>query len=86
MPCAISFYHLDLQRLAPRGFRARDWIDAEFVRLPASREERELETWALPQAADTRIGNPSQMATYDRWRYRPEQPSLRNPLARAGSL
>lgn len=86
VPCAIGFYHFDLAKLAPRGFRPPDWLDVQFVRFQISRQERELAQRGMPTDGDTRLGNPAQLATYDRWRYRPETPASRNPLARARSL
>lgn len=83
VPCAVAFYPLDLEKLAPRGFQSSDWIDVDFVRFPASREERELARRGMPAEGDTRLGNPAQLATYSHWKYRPEDSVVRNPLAHA---
>ncbi|MBD3162300.1 MAG: hypothetical protein GF346_08200 [Candidatus Eisenbacteria bacterium] len=83
VPVALGFYPVDLERIVPSSLRERLAPDVEFVRFPASKEERELEKRALPFAADTRLGNPGQVATYRRWRYHPERQQGRNPLAAA---
>lgn len=86
VPRALAFFHIDLKKLVPRSHYRPDLIDAEFVRFPLSPEEEELSRIALPHDPDTRIGNPDQLATYDRWSYRPEDFDKRNPLADARSL
>ncbi|MFQ5592888.1 MAG: uroporphyrinogen decarboxylase family protein [Anaerolineae bacterium] len=86
IPCALSFYHVSIERLAPTGQYRDDMVDVRFVRFPPSPEENELRRQARPFPPDTRLGNPSQVTTYARWQYRPESPDRRNPLARAGSL
>lgn len=86
VPCAMGFYHVDLKRLAPRGTYRDDLVDVRFVRFPLSEEERTLKRLASPFNPDTRLGNLAQVATYSRWRYRPEDPDLRSPLAGARSL
>ncbi len=86
VPCALGFYHVDLKSLAPRGSYRDDLVDVQFVRFPLSDEERALQRLASPFNPDTRLGNPTQVATYSRWRYRPEDPELRSPLAGARSL
>ena len=86
VPCALSFFHMDLNSLAPRGWRWDGLVDVQFVRFPPSREEEALRRLARPYSPDTRLGSPVQMATYLHWEYRPETPDRRNPLARARSL
>jgi uroporphyrinogen decarboxylase len=61
-------------------------IDVHFVEFPISPEEEALRQQAEPYSPDTRLGNPSQIATYARWDYRPETPEFRSPLAGARSL
>jgi uroporphyrinogen decarboxylase len=41
---------------------------------------------ARPFAPDTHLGTEAQVANYARWRYHPQEPARRNPLARARSL
>lgn len=86
LPCALGFYPVDLERLAPPGAFRDDLVDIRFVRFRISKEEERLARRAIPHEGDTRLGNPSQLATYARWRYRPESPDRRNPLARARTL
>jgi uroporphyrinogen decarboxylase len=86
VPCALSFFHMDLKSLAPPGWRWDGLVDVQFVKFPPSREEEELSRLARPYTPDTRLGTPAQMATYVHWEYRPEMPAQRNPLARARSL
>jgi uroporphyrinogen decarboxylase len=86
VPCALGFYHVDLAQLAPPGWSWDGMLDVQFVRFPTSPEEEALYRLARPFSADTRLGTPAQVATYDRWDYRPEAPDRRNPLARARSL
>ncbi len=86
IPCALGFYHVDLERLAPQGQYQDDVVDVRFVQFPLSPEEKKLDRLARPFAPDTRLGTPAQVATYTRWDYRPEAPDRRNPLARARSI
>ena len=86
VPRALSFYHVAIERLAPPGQYRDDMLDVRFVRFTPSAEENELRRRARPFPPDTRLGNPSQVATYARWQYRPESAEQRNPLARARSL
>lgn len=86
IPCALSFYHLDLKSLT-LGRQVRDnVVDVLFVRFPPSPEEEKLQQLARPYSPDTRLGTPVQMATYVHWDYHPEAPDHRNPLARARTL
>ena len=73
---ALSFYRVDINRLAPVGLYRGDAAvaDVNFVRFPLSAEEQTLARLAEPYAPDTRLGTPAQMATYARWGYRPERP------------
>jgi len=86
VPRALSFYRVEIESIAPPGTRLDEVADVEFVRFPPSPEEKELERRAMPYAGDTRLGHPSQVRNYARWRYHPESPDRRNPLARARSL
>jgi uroporphyrinogen decarboxylase len=86
VPCALGFYHVDLESLSPHGWRWDGLVDVHFVRFSPSPEEEELRRLARPFDPDTRLGTPVQMATYVHWDYRPEAPDRRNPLARARSL
>jgi uroporphyrinogen decarboxylase len=86
VPCALGFYHVDLKRLAPRGAYRDDLVDVHFLRFPLSAEEQALRRLTSPYDPDTRLGTPIQVATYARWRYRPETPEVRSPLAGARSL
>lgn len=86
VPCALGFYHVDLERLAPPGQQVDGLVDVRFVRFPPSAEEEELQRLARPFEPDTRLGTPFQVATYVRWDYRPDTPDQRNPLALARSL
>lgn len=86
VPCALGFYHIDLDSLVPAGQDGHRFLDVHFVRFPVSSEEEELRRLARPYAPDTRLGTTVQVATYMQWDYRPEAPDLRNPLARARSL
>jgi uroporphyrinogen decarboxylase len=86
VPCALGFYHLDADSLAPPGESWGQRVDVHFVRFPASPEEEELRRLARPYRGDTRLGTAAQVTTYARWNYRPEAPEQRNPLARARSL
>ncbi|NIV28178.1 MAG: hypothetical protein GWN58_01330, partial [Anaerolineae bacterium] len=86
IPCALGFYHVDLDSLVPEGLDGNHFLDVRFVRFPVSPEEEKLRRLARPYDPDTRLGTPVQMATYIHWDYRPEAPDHRNPLARARSF
>jgi len=86
VPCALGFYHMDFESLAPQGQDGHRLVDVQFLRFPVSPEEEELRRLARPYGPDTRLGTPFQMATYRRWEYQPETPERRNPLAQARSL
>jgi uroporphyrinogen decarboxylase len=86
VPCALAFYHVDGRSLAPRGEWREEWVDADFVSVPPSAEEKGLERIAAIYDGDTRLGTASQAATYTLWRYRPQDPPRSNPLAEARTL
>ncbi len=86
VPLALAFYRMSIEKLAPPGAFRDEMLDAQFVRFKPSPEEEELDRTALPFDGDTRLGNPFQVATYNRWRYRPEDVTHRNPLAQATSI
>jgi uroporphyrinogen decarboxylase len=86
VPCALGFYHVDLEQLAPPGQDLLDWVDVQFVHFPLSPEEEALQRLARPYSPDTRLGNAYQEATYHLWDYHPQTPEARNPLAGARSL
>ncbi len=86
VPCALGFYHVDLEQLAPRGQYRDDWVDVQFVQFPLSPEEEALQRLAGPYSPDTRLGNAFQVATYASWDYLPHAQEFRNPLAHARSL
>jgi uroporphyrinogen decarboxylase len=88
VPRALSFYRVEIERLAPGGlYRGDEAVaDVNFVRFPLSAEEKALERLAEPYAPDTRLGSAAQVGTYTRWGYRPETPAYSSPLASARSL
>jgi uroporphyrinogen decarboxylase len=86
VPCALSFYHVELEKLAPRGGYRDGVVDVRFVRFPPSPEEEKLRRLAQPYDGDTRLGTLSQVTTYAQWDYHPQTPDHRNPLAAARSL
>jgi uroporphyrinogen decarboxylase len=86
VPCALGFYRVDLEALAPPDWPKELGPDIDFIRFPPSPEEEELRRRARPYRGDTRLGTMAQVTTYARWQYRPETPPQRNPLALAESL
>jgi uroporphyrinogen decarboxylase len=86
VPCALGFYHIDLEPLVPPGQSSDGLVDVHFVRFPPSPEEEDLRRRARPYQPDTRLGTPAQVATYQQWDYQPQTPLRRNPLALARSL
>jgi uroporphyrinogen decarboxylase len=86
VPCALSFYRVELEQRVPRGWHQDGVVDVRFVRFPPSPEEEALRRRAQPYSGDTRLGTIGQVTTYARWDYRPQTPEHRNPLARAHSL
>ena len=86
VPCALSFYHVDLAAMAPPGEDLHGRVDVQMVAFPLSPEEEALEALARPFSPDTRLGTPSQVRTYARWSYRPHDPPYASPLASARSL
>ncbi len=85
VPCALSFYHLDLRHLPlPRRYR-KDQGDIQFIQFPLSPEEKRLRRLAQPYEGDTRLGTSAQATTYARWGYRPASRHP-NPLATVRSL
>jgi uroporphyrinogen decarboxylase len=86
VPLALSFWHLDVAGLAPPGAWRDDLVDVGFVDFPVSAEEEDLRRRARPFDGDTRLGSPSQVARYARWRYHPETDRGVNPLERAHTL
>jgi len=86
IPCALSFYPIDLGSILPSGLNPKILPDIEFVKFPISKEELELTRIAKPFAGDTRIGTVDQARSYLVWRYRPHVQEHRNPLAMAESI
>jgi uroporphyrinogen decarboxylase len=86
VPCALSFYHVDLEQMAAPAEYWEGRVDVEIVAFPLSPEEEALGKLAEPFAPDTRLGTPRQVATYAQWRYRPHAPEFQSPLAGADSL
>jgi uroporphyrinogen decarboxylase len=84
--CALSCFRVDIESIAPHGQFQDSMVDVQFVRFPPSPEEERLRQLARPYRGDTRLGTTAQVTTYAHWRYRPEAPEQRNPLARAQSL
>lgn len=86
VPCALSFYAVDLRDLVPPDLYRHDWVDVYSVPFPLSPEEQALRQRIISFDYDTRLGTPAQAATYAHWDYRPETPVRRNPLAHVRSL
>ncbi len=86
VPCALGFYHVDLEKLVPPDQYGDDLVSVRFVHFPPSPEGEALRRTARPFPGDTRLGSSSQMATYVHWNYHPEDPDHRNPLALARTL
>jgi len=79
IPCALGFYHVELERLAPPGDYRDDLVDVHFVQAPLSPGEEAFAKQVANLPFDTRLGTPGQILTYKRWDYRPEDPGRRNP-------
>lgn len=86
VPCALCFFRVDFEAMAPPGGWSDNWVDVQFVDFQLSPEEEELARTAAPYEGDTRLGSPSQVQTYARWRYQPADQVRSNPLARARTL
>jgi uroporphyrinogen decarboxylase len=92
VPRALGFSRVNVDRLVPHGWRLPDdndgepVVDVRFVDFPSSPEDEEFRRLARPFAPDTRLGTTAQVMNYARWRYRPQEPSRRNPLSRARLL
>ncbi len=86
VPCALNFYHVELETLLPPGQAQDGLVDVDFVQFPPSPEEEELRRTAEPYPPNTRLGTPAQVTTYTRWQYQPQNPAHSNPLALARSL
>jgi uroporphyrinogen decarboxylase len=86
VPCALGFYHMDLEKLVPHSRGHDERVDVQFVQFPLSLEEEALERLAEPYAPDTRLGSANQVATYALWDYRPQTPEYSSPLAQVRSL
>ena len=64
VPCALSFYRVDLETLIPKGQGLDGIVDVQFVEFPLSPEEEKLRHLAQPYDGDTRLGTAAQVATY----------------------
>lgn len=83
---ALGFGRVDLRKLVPPEEYRDDLIDVQFVSFGEPEADAELRRLVREFPADTRLGTPEQAANYRAWRYHPEEPPRRNPLARAQSL
>lgn len=83
---ALGFGRVDLRRLMPREHYRDDLVDVQFVSFGEPEADAELRRLVRAYPVDTRLGTPAQAANYRAWRYHPETPLRRNPLARARSL
>jgi hypothetical protein len=88
VPCALSFYHLDLESLVPRDQSVDGLVDVLFVQFPLPEEE---ECVGPNPTKVTPAGHPVQVATYTRWQYRPQStphgnPGLRRIVGRSARL
>ena len=86
VPCALGFYRVETGSFASDTRQQTRLVDVDFVHFPLSPAQKKLRKTANPYSPDTRLGNVYQIATYKRWRYRPQKPRRRNPLARAVSF
>jgi uroporphyrinogen decarboxylase len=86
VPCALAFFHVNVESVVPWERHREGTISVQFIRFPPSPEEEELSRKAKPYSGDTRLGTVSQVTTYLHWRYRPDTPGQRNPLALARSI
>ena len=86
IPCALNFYRVALDAMAPPGFEWEERIDVQFVALPAPSGEQAFRDALAPYPYDTKLGTFEQAANYARWAYHPETPERRNPLARSRNL
>jgi len=86
VPRALSFHRVDLGKLAPPDQYRDDLTDVQFINFGDAPADEELRRLVRAHPADTRLGTAAQAAGYARWRYHPETPDRRNPLARATSL
>ena len=57
IPCALGFYHVDLEGLVPRGQSPDGMVDIRFVRFSASPEEEELRRLARSKLQNERRGH-----------------------------
>lgn len=48
VPCALSFYHVDIEALVPPKHRRDEPVDVDFVQFPPSPEEERLLRAAEP--------------------------------------
>lgn len=86
VPCALSFYHVPIERLAPREVQGEYPVDVYVVETHSSPEDRALAGQVETQPFDTRLGTTDQVLNYRRWDYHPESTERRNPLAHARTL
>lgn len=86
IPCALAFYRVEIEAMAPEDDFLGDWIDIRFVDFTPSAEERGLREMAMPYSGDTRLGSHAQVQTYRQWGYRPHDAHQRNPLAAVRTL
>ncbi|MBN1918581.1 MAG: hypothetical protein JW889_11790 [Verrucomicrobia bacterium] len=86
VPCALAFYHVELEHVPAHGAHLLDLLDVGFASPPLSPHERSLARAMQEAAEDTRLGSPGQLAAYARWGYRPAEPARRNPLLDVDTL
>ena len=89
VPRALAIYAVETERFVTPGLLellGGEAVDVQFIRFPLSTDDEEFRRRAYPNRADTRLGSSFQIATYRRWRYRPDSSRRPNPLASARSV
>jgi uroporphyrinogen decarboxylase len=82
VPVALSFFHIDLEGMAPPGALVPWNVDVRFVQFQPSASEKDFGRFVERFPRDTHLGHSELLSTYAEWQYYPGQPGA-NPLAQA---
>lgn len=85
IPKALGFYSQDLSQIAPTNPEDIFQLDVRFAEFDPPLEQDNFLDYLDSLPNDVHVGTPTQLRTYNEWKYRPELEN-KNPLSEAQSV